>query len=197
MHPIRSRSRLFIRAHQILLIVATLSLSWMMMMAIHELGHVAHAWVSGGKVTCVVLHPLRISRTDVLPNPAPIFVAVGGVIWGSALPLGIWVVFRKSNLSLLLQFFSGFCLTANGVYLLGDSLAQGGDVRELVRHGVPVWPVLLCGTALAVCGLVVWHRMGRLFGLTGISDAGLVQAAWLVSIGLTIVVACQLLAANQ
>src|SRR5260221_4916233 len=51
------------RFHQIILIVSTLLGSWLGMQAVHELGHVIGAWLTGGQVSQVVLHPLTISRT--------------------------------------------------------------------------------------------------------------------------------------
>ena len=54
-----------LRWQQGVLIVATLLLSWLLMQAVHELGHAIGAWISGGHVERVVLHPLTISRTDV------------------------------------------------------------------------------------------------------------------------------------
>ena len=49
------------RFHQALLIVSTLALSWLGMQAVHEAGHVLHAWWSGGRVERLVLHPLTLS----------------------------------------------------------------------------------------------------------------------------------------
>ena len=69
------------------LIAATCCLSWLAMMALHEFGHMLHAWLSGGHVAKVVLHPLAISRTDVSPNSHPLFVVWGGPVWGTVLPL--------------------------------------------------------------------------------------------------------------
>src|SRR5215472_11635577 len=78
------------RVHQFVLIASTLLFSWLAMQAVHELGHVLHAWASGGTVTKVLLVPLEISRTDVSPNPHPQFVAWGGPIWGALLPACVW-----------------------------------------------------------------------------------------------------------
>ena len=63
-----------------------LGTSWLGMMLVHEAGHVLHAWVSGGTVTKVVLGPLVISRTDVNPNPHPLFEIWGGPVWGCLVP---------------------------------------------------------------------------------------------------------------
>src|SRR5574340_1123428 len=102
-----------------MLIGSMLGLSWLGMMALHELGHVLHAWLSGGRVACVVLHALAFSRTDVAPNPHPLLVAVGGAVWGCLVPLGLLAVvhFTARRQAYLARWFAGFCLIANGVYL--------------------------------------------------------------------------------
>ena len=68
------------RFFQILLIGSSLALSWLGMMAVHELGHVVHLWVSGGTVEYVLLHPAQLSYTQPGENPHPLFVAAGGVL---------------------------------------------------------------------------------------------------------------------
>ena len=62
------------RTNQLVLIASTVLLSWLGMMAVHEFGHVLGAWITGGRVERVVLHPLRFSRTDLAHNPSPMFV---------------------------------------------------------------------------------------------------------------------------
>ena len=56
------------RFQQLLFVASVLVLSWLAMMAVHELGHVSRGVGSGGSVTRVVRYPLAISRTDVSPN---------------------------------------------------------------------------------------------------------------------------------
>jgi hypothetical protein len=43
------------RVHQVVLILSTLYGSWLGMQDVHELGHVAAAWLTGGRVSKVVL----------------------------------------------------------------------------------------------------------------------------------------------
>jgi hypothetical protein len=62
------------RVHQAILIVSTVLGSWLGMQAVHEFGPVVGAWLTGGKVAKVVLHPLSISRTDLADNPRPLTV---------------------------------------------------------------------------------------------------------------------------
>ena len=67
------------RFQQLLLIGTFLPLCWLAMMATHELGHVLGAYISGGRVSQVVLHPLTISRTDLAHNPHPLLVVQGRI----------------------------------------------------------------------------------------------------------------------
>ena len=60
--------------HREILMASTLLGSWLGMQAVHELGHVFGAWLTGGRVQQVVLHPLTISRTDLAENPSPLVV---------------------------------------------------------------------------------------------------------------------------
>ena len=107
------------RLHQTLLIFSTIGFCWLAMMAAHEFGHVINAWLTGGRVMHIVLHPSFFSRTDFAENPQPLFVAWGGAFWGIVIPLLIWVVFRRffKRYAFLAAFFAGFCLIANGAYL--------------------------------------------------------------------------------
>lgn len=157
----QSRRALFIS----LLALSTLLLSWLWMMAVHEFGHVLHAWLSGGRVAQVVLHPLAISRTDVAPDPHPLFVVWGGPAWGSVLPVAAWLVLRRRRYAFLLRFFAGFCLIANGSYLAAGAIAPVGDARRLLDLGVPAWALLAFGAVTVPSGLRLWHGLGKNFGI--------------------------------
>lgn len=155
------------RLHQLLLITGALTFSWLAMQVVHEFGHIMHAWSSGGNVTAVVLHPLDISRTDVSPDPHPQFVAWGGPVWGSVIPLGIHAVtrWRRWPRAWLAAFFAGFCLIANGGYLLGGCLFPVGDAEVLLRAGAPRIALAAFGAGTLVSGLYLWNGLGRYFGL--------------------------------
>ena len=165
------------RQHQVLLIAATLALSWLAMQAVHELGHVAAAIVSGGRVATVVLHPATISYTQLTSNPHPLFVAWMGSIVGVVLPLVAFVVARMLRLRgwYLFQFFAGFCFIANGAYLAVGSLNGIGDAGDILRHGSPVWLLWLFGVITIPLGLWIWNRLGPHFGLG--ANAGQVERA--------------------
>lgn len=168
------------RVHQFVLIASLLVFSWLAMQAVHELGHVLHAWASGGTVTRVLLDPLEISRTDVAPNPHPQFVAWGGPIWGALLPAAAWFALHAARLSRawLARFFAGFCLIANGAYLLGGSIFPAGDAEVLLREGAPRWALAAFGIASAGAGLWLWNGSGAHFGLARSSPAIDKKAAW-------------------
>ena len=134
------------------------------MMAVHELGHVAGAIVSGGNVERVVLHPLTISRTDVSPNPNPALVVWLGPILGCLIPFVAWLLVPRNmtiarNVSL---FFAGFCLIVNGAYIAIGSFERVGDCGEMLRTGSPHWALIAFGVFTMPLGLFLWHRLGSL-----------------------------------
>ena len=51
------------RLPQIALIVSFVAFSWIAFMVVHEFGHALAAWLTGGSVSLMVLHPLQISWT--------------------------------------------------------------------------------------------------------------------------------------
>jgi hypothetical protein len=156
-----------IRFYQFLLIGSTLLLSWLGMMAVHELGHCAAARLTGGAVARVVLHPLTISRTDLARNPHPLVVAWAGAVAGSILPLAFLVVVSDSSTAYLFRFFAGFCLVINGVYLAEDSFFRIADSGDLMRYGSPAWAPVAFGVAAMALGLWLWNGQGRHFGFAG------------------------------
>ena len=164
------------RVWQAVLIVSTLVACWLGMQAVHELGHVVGAWVSGGRVAKVVLYPLAISRTDLAENPHPLFVVWAGPVVGVLLPLGFW------GIAFLLRFFAGFCLLANGLYIGTGSFGRVGDCGEMLRHGSQAWQLWFFGAVTAPVGLWLWHGQGRHFGL-GVAKGEVDRTAVVVSGG--------------
>jgi hypothetical protein len=147
---------------RVLLWLMAAYVAWLAMMAVHEAGHVLHAWVTGGRVVHVELPLLGFSRTDVSPNPRPAAVAWGGPLWGCLLPLAAWTVCpRKApRARATLQLFAGFCLIANGVYLGIGWIDRVGDAGDLLRRGTPVWVLVAFGLIASAAGLYLWHRIG-------------------------------------
>ena len=150
------------RFHQFVFVASLLALSWFAMMAVHEMGHVVGALTTGGNVKRVVLHPMTISRTDVAPNPKPSIVVWLGPILGCAVPAIAWLFVprRFSVARNIALFFTGFCLLANGAYIAIGSFDRVGDCGVMLRHGSPLWSLLLFGALTIPLGFYSWHRLG-------------------------------------
>jgi Peptidase M50B-like len=176
------------RFYQILLIVSFIAFSWLGFMVVHEFGHALTAWLTGGSVAIMVLHPLQISWTTLSPNPHPQLVAWGGAFWGSLLPAVFLLMARlfRSPGIYLFQFFAGFCLIANGLYLLVDSFGRGGDGGTLIHGGASQWELVLFGIIAAPLGFWLWHGLGPHFGL-GAARGRVNGWAVTVSVGLLVV----------
>jgi hypothetical protein len=161
------------RVHQSVLIFSALLGSWLGMQDVHELGHVAAAWLTGGRVSRVVLDPLTISRTDLAENPKPLVVVWGGPIVGVALPLAIWLAARAVRMrgDFVLRFFAGFCLIANGAYIGAGSFSHVGDAGEMLKWGSDRWHLWLFAALTAPAGLWLWNGLGPQFGLGKASGA--------------------------
>jgi hypothetical protein len=156
------------RVWQIILIVCLLANSWLGMQAIHECGHVITAYATGGQVAKVVLHPLVISRTDLAENPHPLAVVWGGPLFGSLIPLMIYLLVAavRFRAAYLFRFFAGFCLVANGAYIgTGQWLADEADPKVMLERGSSTWMLVGFGIIATAAGLLLWHRQGGSFGL--------------------------------
>jgi len=155
------------RLDQILLIGSSIGFCWLAMQAVHELGHVTGALITGGTVNKVVLHPCTISRTDVYPNPHPLFEVWSGPITGCLLPLAAYILAKAARAPglFLLRFFTGFCLVANGIYIGAAWLAEGGtDSGDLLRLGASHWQLVIFGLITTTIGFYLWHGIGPHFG---------------------------------
>lgn len=144
--------------------VALVLACWWGMQMVHETGHVLAALVSGGRVVAVELRPWAISRTDVDPNPSPLFVLWSGPIVGVVAPLVAWWVLLacRWKAAVLVRFFAGFCCVANGVYIAVGGLSGIGDAADLLRHGASLWMLVTFGAVAAVIGLGLWNGQSRL-----------------------------------
>lgn len=134
------------------------------MMAVHELGHVVGALVTGGSIERMVLYPLAISRTDVSPNPHPAIVVWLGPIVGAFLPLAAFAAIprRFTVLRNVARFFAAFCLIANGAYIAFGAVGGVGDCGEMLRSGTPQWVLFAFGAVTIPLGLSVLHALGSL-----------------------------------
>jgi hypothetical protein len=138
------------------------------MMAVHEAGHVVHAWLGGGVVDRVHVPLAGFSLTTYSVNPRPHFVAWGGPVWGCLIPLALFaalmparrLIRRAETPVRAAQFFAGFCLISNGVYLGVGWTGRSGDAGDILRHGTPVWVLVAFGVVAVMSGLYLWHRPG-------------------------------------
>ena len=155
------------RIRQGVMITFTLALCWLLLMPVHELGHVLNAVLSGGHVVRVIVDPLSFSRTDISPNPHPLFVTWGGPLWGCVIPLLGYVSARrwKGSKIFLIRFFSGFCLIANGVYIGTGPVIRAGDSADMLAYGTPAWAMVIFGVVTFGAGLYFWNGVGPHFGV--------------------------------
>lgn len=154
--------------HKTLFLIALLSNCWLGMQIFHELGHVVGAWITGGTIERVILHPLTISRTDVSPNRNPLIVVWLGPTLGCLLPLTIWLLFPKRLVAVrnCLKFFAGFCLVGNGAYLLFGLPGRVGDCGTMLNCGTNPTVMISYGFVSITAGFWLWHQFGsprRLF----------------------------------
>jgi hypothetical protein len=135
--------------------------SWYGMLAVHELGHILHALATGATGIRLVFPLLGFSRTDVGTNPHPLVVASGGVLWGALLPFLLWLGVKlcRWRYAPLLRFFAGFCMLANGGYLLSAAFEAVGDVEDMIQNGGSRWLLAGCGMAGIAAGVLAWHRL--------------------------------------
>jgi hypothetical protein len=123
--------------HQAILVDSTLLGSWLGMQAAHESGHVLGALLTGGEIATVVLHPLTISRTEMIDNPHPSVVVWAGPLAGVMLPLILWGLFGVTGVpgAFVARFFAGFCLITNGAYLGAGSFPRGTSWEPFGSRG--------------------------------------------------------------
>lgn len=186
------------RFYQLLLIVTFLGLCWLGMQAVHELGHVLAALISGGEVERVVLHPLTFSRTDLAENPNPLITVTGGPIFGVLFPLAIYGIAKLARVpgGYLFRFFAGFCLVVNGAYIAFGSSTGYVDSAELLRHGASRWMLVLFGLITIPAGIYFWHGLGSRFGLGTASGQVSRTAAVVCALLLVLVIMAELFFAS-
>jgi len=183
------------RIYRLLFGICWLIGSWLAMMAIHESGHVLGGLLTGGKIACVVLHPLAISRTDLAVNPHPAVVVWAGPLIGALLPLSLWfgACLLKWSQTGLVQFFAGFCLIANGAYIAGGALEGIGDCGVMRQTGSPLWLMWGFGLVTVPVGFWLWHRLGSLRDWWQHPERTSEQSAWLMLLAvmtLVVLMAC-------
>ncbi|MBS0658741.1 MAG: M50 family metallopeptidase [Verrucomicrobia bacterium] len=176
-----------------LLLGATGVVCWLGFMIVHEIGHVLVARCTGGRLNALALHPLEISWSAFSPNPRPLLVAWGGPMLGSLLPLAGWGLAEVAGLgrAYLLRAFAGFCLLANGAYLLVDAFERSGDGGALLRHGAALWQMLLFGAVTLPMGAWLWRGLSPRFGLARGTEANR-RDGWTMLVLAAVIVALEL-----
>lgn len=132
----------------------------------HELGHVLHAWLSGGRVARVAIPLWGFSHTELAANPHPHFVAWGGALWGVLLPTLLAAITRaigglRRTLRGPTDMLAGFCWVANGAYLGIGAIDGIGDAGDLLRSGSPRPLLMALGLSGVSVGMWWWHTATR------------------------------------
>ena len=177
--------------------LSLLSLCWMLMQLVHELGHITGAWLTGGSFEQLVWHPMVFSRTDFASNPAPLIVVWAGPILGSLIPLLIWFIARRTTYGFLCRFFAGFCLVANGAYIGFGSFSKAGDCQTMLVSDSPLWTLWLFGICAVAGGFTLWNGQGCEFGLGPEASPVSKRIVLSVVIGNLIVLAVAFLLGNR
>lgn len=135
-------------------------ITWLGFLAIHELGHVIGAWVTGGRVIDVSIPLFGFSQTIGHPNPRELVVVWAGPVVGTIAPFLLLLIWRAARRRVpdLLLFFAGFCAIANGAYIGVGWIWRAGHAGDMLRLGTPVWVMALFGVTAIVLGLTLWHR---------------------------------------
>ncbi|MDA7977170.1 MAG: hypothetical protein MPJ50_00195 [Pirellulales bacterium] len=182
------------RMPQLVLIVSTLGVFWLGMQIVHEAGHLLAAWFVGADVKHVILHPLKISQTQLEQRPPPVSVVWCGSLFGMAAPLVCYATWEFLRLpgGYLWRCFAGFCLLANGTYLAAGALANVGDAHDLLLAGIPTWRVVGVGLLSAPPGLWMFRRQIQHFGLGQAAGRVSVDAAYVMAFLLLAIVSLEL-----
>jgi hypothetical protein len=155
-------------------IVTWLAFCWFAMQLLHELGHLVVAWWFGVEVTQFHFGLLTISHTMLNETghsrSTLLAVSWAGAVFGMLAPVALWgvaVLVRFSG-AFLMRFLAGFCLAANGCYLLGGLFFPADaytDPGVLLAHGAMRWQLATVGIIGIVSGFLLWNRQGSYFGI--------------------------------
>ena len=106
---------------------------------------------------------------------------------------GVFVLARRY--AYLAMWFAGFCLIANGAYLLGGVFLDGGadDAGVILQHGGTSWQLLAFSIPAVAAGLYLWNGLGPHFGLGNAQGKVDRKAAFGTAIALLIVVCTEIL----
>ena len=154
-----------------LLIVAWLLFCWYAMQLLHEAGHVFAAWWFGIEIVQFHFGLLTVSYTMLdesgQTSNALLAATWAGPIAGMLLPLAFWGVAAAIRFrgTFLLRFLAGFCLVANGCYLLFGPADGFADTGVLLTHGATRWQLVVTGWIAMIGGFLLWNGQGKYFGI--------------------------------
>jgi len=154
------------RFYQVILIAGLIGFSWPMMMLVHECGHMLGALGTGGHIQQLVWYPIVFSRTDVRPNPSPLVVVCAGPAFGALAPAAVALALAPARWSCLyiLNFFAGFCLLSNGVYIGIGTFGHVGDAGDMLRLGMAPWVMFAFGLLTTISGLWLLNSVSQRLG---------------------------------
>lgn len=156
-----------------------LGLYWLSCLLVHELGHAAGAWITGGTVTFLDIRPWYLSSTLVAPNPSPRIVVWAGFLLGwlvAAATIPFWSIAgtpalrsgegpntggmprRTLPIGLLLKGWAAFCWLSMGSYLLVGGGERFSDTGQLLAAGTSWFVIAPIGIAICCTG----YRVGSL-----------------------------------
>ena len=119
-----------------LLLLGSFAMAYNASEFLHELGHALAAWMTGGWVSTIVVHPFSWSYCQAF-SPKLVFFTAAGVVFSSVAGVLIFLsLIRWPKPSLLpLLLIGPITLINNGEYLLIDLIVQS-DGDEIGRAHV-------------------------------------------------------------
>jgi len=148
------------RRHRVKFILLLVIACWYLMQAVHEAGHCLAALATGAQIHQVSIPLLGFSYTSVSLARQPLLVIWGGPIFGALAPLSLLILTRHARSRQSAQFFAGFCLLSNGIYIGIGSFTGIGDCGVLLDYGAALWQLQLFGVITTIGGFYLWHQMG-------------------------------------
>jgi hypothetical protein len=143
-------------------------ISYCLVHALHELGHVLANTLGGGITTQITLNPFFSSYTYYQTNPQPVISSWGGVLFASLVGVAAWALLGgvRSPVVFPLRLLSLLGPLTNGLYLLLDQASGlGGDASALVQHGMSPLLVEGVGAVLIVLGLLLGLELAPVIGI--------------------------------
>lgn len=169
MQPSQCKNRCSPRT--VALIVSWPLFCWYAMQLLHEAGHVFAAWGLGIEIVQFHFGLLTVSHTmlDETGQSSGVLLAAtwAGPIAGMLSPLALWgiaVAFRFRE-TFLPRFLAGFCLVANGCYLLFGPADGFADTAVLLAHGATRRQLVAAGLIGVIGGFILWNGQGKHFGI--------------------------------